>query len=61
MNTAQSAEFSEGIVSRQSVVSASLDVEGHKVHAEALVLGLAQVVGHLLREDVVKSLSWLGG
>ena len=43
------------------MISASLDVEGHEVHAEALVLGLEQVVGHLLREDVVESLSWLGG
>ena len=61
LDTAQAAELSEGIIARQTVVSASLDIKGHEVHAEALVLGLEQMVSDLLREDVVKSLPGLGG
>ena len=61
MDTAQAAELPEGIVSRQTVVSASLDIQGHEVHAEAFVLGLEQVVGHLLGDDVVVLLPGLGG
>lgn len=38
-----------------------MDVEGHQVHAEAVVLGLEQVVGQLLGEDVVELLPGLGG
>ena len=61
LDTTKSTELPEGVVARQTVVSAPLDVESHQVHAEALVLGLEQVVGHLLREDVVESLTRLGG
>ena len=60
MDTAQAAELPEGVIAGQTVVSAPLDVEGDEVHPEALVLGLEQVVGDLLREDVVESLSGLG-
>ena len=43
------------------MVSPSLDVEGHQVHPEALVLALEEVVGYLLSEDVVVFLSGLSG
>ena len=61
LNPLEATELPEGVIAREAVISAPLDVEGHEVHAEALVLGLEQVVGDLLREDVVKSLPGLGG
>ena len=61
LDTPQTTELPEGVISRQTVVSAPLDVEGHQVHAEALVLCLEQVVRDLLCEDVVKSLPGLSG
>ena len=61
IDPAKAAELPESVVSWQTVVSPSLDVEGHEVHAEALVLALEEVVGDLFREDVVELLSWLGG
>ena len=42
------------------MIPAPLDVEGHKVEPEAAILGLEQMVGHLLREDVVEFLPGLG-
>ena len=42
------------------MISASLEIEGNKVHTKAGVLGLEQMVGHLLREDVVEFLPGLG-
>ena len=61
LDSLQAAELPESVVSWQTVISPSLDVEGHEVHAEALVLALEEVVGDLFREDVVELLSWLGG
>ena len=55
------AELPERVVAGQTVISAPLDVEGNKVESKAAVLGLEQVVGHLLGEDVVELLSWLCG
>ena len=60
-NSLQSTEFPEGVVTRQSMISSSLYVQSHQVHPEAMVLGLEEMVGHLLRENVVVSLSWLSG
>ena len=57
----QAAHLTPGIVARQSVVPTSLDVQGDQVHPEAVVLGLEQVVGQLLAEDVVELLPGLGG
>ena len=57
----EAAELPERVIAGQAVISAPLDVEGHKVESEAAVLGLEQVVCHLLREDVVELLSGLGG
>ena len=45
----------------QTMVSAPLNVERHKIKTEAGVLGLEEMVGHLLGEDVVELLSWLCG
>ena len=59
MNSSQPTELSVGVVSGQTMISSSLDVQGDQVHAEALVLGLEEMVGQLLREDVVKLLSGL--
>ena len=61
LHPAQSTELPEGVVSRQSMISPSLYVESHQVHPEALVLALEEMVGHLLREDVVELLPGLGG
>ena len=58
---AQSTELPEGVVTREAVISASLYVESHQVHPEALVLSLEEMVGDLLSEDVVVSLPGLGG
>ena len=60
-HTAEAAQLPEGVVAGQPVVPPPLDVERHQVHAEALVLGLEQMVGDLLREDVVEPLPGLGG
>ena len=57
----QSTEFPEGVVSRQTVISPSLNVQSYQVKPEALVLALEEMVGHLLREDVVELLPGLGG
>ena len=57
----QAAHLTPRIVARQSVVPTSLDVQGDQVHPEAVVLGLEQVVGQLLAEDVVELLPGLGG
>ena len=61
IDPAKAAELPESVVSWQTVVSSSLDVESHEVHTEALVLGLEEMVGDLLREDVVVLLSGLSG
>ena len=61
LNPLEATELSEGIVTRQTVISATLKIEGNKIEAEAAILGLEQVVGHLLGEDVVKLLPGLGG
>ena len=60
-NSLQSTEFPEGVVSRQSMISSSLYVQSHQVHPEAMVLGLEEMVGHLLRENVVELLPGLSG
>ena len=57
----QAAQFSECVVTRHAVVSPALQVQTDEVHPEALVLGLEQVVGHLLRDDVVVLLAGLRG
>ena len=57
----QAAHLTPRIVAWQSVVPTSLDVQGDQVHPEAVVLGLEEVVGQLLTEDVVKLLSRLSG
>ena len=43
------------------MVSTPLHVEGDKVESKGLVLRLEEVVGDLLREDIVKLLAGLGG
>ena len=43
------------------IILTSLEIEGDKVESKAAILGLEQVVGHLLREDVVELLPGLGG
>ena len=60
-DSAEAAELPELVVARQPVVSPPLDVESHQVHPEALVPALEEVVGHLLRHDVVVILTRLGG
>ena len=57
----QAAHLTPRIVARQSVVPTSLDVQGDQVHSEAVVLGLEEMVGQLLAEDVVELLPGLGG
>ena len=57
----QAAHLTPRIVARQSVVPTSLDVQGDQVHPEAVVLGLEEMVGQLLAEDVVELLPGLGG
>ena len=61
VNFFESTNLAERIVAGQSVVPTSLDVQGDQVHPEAVVLGLEQVVGQLLAEDVVELLPGLGG
>ena len=38
LDSLQAAELPESVVSWQTVISPSLDVEGHEVHAEAFAL-----------------------
>ena len=57
----ESAQFSESIVTLQPVVSSSLDIERHKIQSKVLVLWLEEVVGDLVRQDIIKLLTWLGG
>ena len=45
----------------QTMVSASLNVERHQIKTEAGVLGLEEMVGHLLSHDVVVLLAGLAG
>ena len=60
VNFFESADLTERIVAGKSMVATSLDIQGNQVHPKAVVLGLEEVVGQLLTEDVVKLLSWLG-
>ena len=60
LHPAQAAELPEGVVARESVVSAPLEVEGHKVHSKAIVPRLEQVVCDLFSENIVRSLTGLG-
>ena len=48
LRPAQPTEFPEGVVSRQSVISPSLNVQSYQVHPKVLVLCLEEMVGHLL-------------
>ena len=41
------------------MISASLNVERHKIHSETLVPGLEQMIGDFFTEDVVVALSRL--
>ena len=43
------------------MVSPSLDVQGRQVHSKALVSPLEQMIGQLVRHDVVKVLARLAG
>ena len=45
----------------KTVVSSSLEVKSHQVHSKAGILGLEQMVGDLLGEEVVKLLPGLSG
>ena len=56
---AQSTKFPEAVVSWKSMVPPPLDVQGCQVHSKALVPSLEEVVGQLVRHDVVKVLAGL--
>ena len=61
MDSLETTQLSKLIVSWQTMVSASLDIQGNQVKTKAGILGLEEMVGQLLREDVVKLLSGLSG
>ena len=48
IHSTEAAEFPEGVISRQSMISPSLYIQSHQVHPEALILGLEEMIGHLL-------------
>ena len=58
---AKPTEFPEAVVAWKSMVPATLDVQGCQVHSKALVSSLEQMVGQLVRHDVVEVLAWLTG
>ena len=60
-HSAQATQLPEAVVAGEAVVSATLDIQGRKVHTKAVVLGLEEVVGQLVGHDIVKPLPWLGG
>ena len=57
---AQPTQFPEAVVAWKSMVPPTLDVQGCQVHSKALV-SLEEMVGQLVRHDVVEVLAWLTG
>lgn len=59
LDGAQTARLPPGGVARKAVVAASLDVDGGEVHAEGETSGLEEVVGELVADELVTSLTRL--
>jgi hypothetical protein len=59
LDGAQTARLPPGGVAREAVVAASLDVDGGEVHPEGEASGLEEVVGELVADELVPSLTRL--